>query len=705
MLLILWAVVTAVLTWFTPNLDHIINQRGNMTIEQSYPSQVAQKMIDSMSSTKGDTGLLVFYDKNTLSGQDLNAIKAALKDIKGSEDSLGITGIVDSFDVPDAKSQMVSKDNTTMIAQFTYEKNGRDTQVIVNELESHLKSLKVDNYITGSDFISNDYLKQTDSGVEKSAIITVLFILVVLVLMFRSVVAPLVSLFSVGIAYLASMGIVGQLIDKLGFPVTSLTRMFLILILFGIGTDYNILLFNRFKEELKNHVNVDDAISATYKTAGRTVIFSATTIFIAFMALNFVKFSVYRSGVAVAIGIMVLVVELMTLTPALFRILGKRMFWPSKNAAEHRQSKTWEKAVTVSTKHPAIAMIVIAVLILPVLIVGSYKMSFDNLQDMGNNYPSVMGFNTVATHFSKGTTMPTTVVIQSSKPMDNGTDLAVIDGLTEKIRKVKGVNSVMGPTQPQGSEISDFYLSSQTGQVVSGMTSADGGLSQISSGLDTMKNELSVPDLSQVGQLADSTSQIQSGMQSLTGAINQANAGLSEGASGADRIADKIDEMKTSLATIGGTLDQLYSGYYSLEGGYEAFGQSMEQTLQTLTELSSGIEQTIEQNPDYYSALEPQMAQLNGSLSGLYSSFTDPNGQYNLTLQSFKSLNAGLQQASGGISQMTDGLSQLESGQRAMSAGLRQGISGDEEIAANMEQMTGGLALLSAGPSGARLHN
>jgi putative drug exporter of the RND superfamily len=715
LIIILWAVATIALTIFTPNLDQIIDQRGNMTMDQSYPSQAAQKMIDGMSTTKGNTGIFVFYDKNTLSDQDMNEIESALKDLKGDKRALGITDILDSFDTPEAKSQLVSKDNTTMLAQFTYEKDGSDTETFVNKVDSKLQNLKVSHYVTGSDFISNDYLKQTNSGVEKSAIITVLFILIVLVVMFRSVITPLVSLLSVGIAYLTSMGIVGQLIDKLGFPVTSLTRMFLILILFGIGTDYNILLFNRFKEEMKKHINIDDAISATFKTAGKTVVFSAATIFIAFMALNFVKFSVYRSGVAVAVGILVLVVELLTLTPALFRILGKGMFWPSRNVAEHRQSKIWEKASSFSTKRPAIVIAAIAILILPVILIGTYKLSFDNLQDMDNSSPSVMGFNTVSEHFNKGTTMPTTVVIQSVSAMDNSTSLAAIDSLTEKIRNIKGVNSVMGPTQPTGEEISDLYSGNQLGQVVSGMNSANGGLSQISAGLDTMKSKLTVPDFSKVTQLTDSTTKIESGMQSLTNAMKQLQSGVSSGASGATSIAQSIGQIKSSLSTVKGTIDQLNGGYSGLYSGLTTMKPNFsatEQGISQVAQLATGIQQAVAQlgtensslkNDPTYITLQKEaeslssLASLDAGMKAMNTGLFSTNASDNSILYNLGLLNGGLVQISDGISKMEDGLDQLQSGEEALAQGLSQGSSGQSVIASNMQQLTDGLGQLSAG--------
>ena len=155
---------------------------------------------------------------------------------------------MDPFSTPEAKDQMISKDETTLITQVTYEKGTRDSEAIIDGFTEALKDVNVTHYITGELAINNDYLAATNKGVEKSAIITVVFILVVLMIMFRSVVTPFVSLLAVGVSYLCSMGIIGILINIFNFPITSLIQMFVILVLFGIGTDYNILLFNRFKK-------------------------------------------------------------------------------------------------------------------------------------------------------------------------------------------------------------------------------------------------------------------------------------------------------------------------------------------------------------------------------------------------------------------------------------------------------------------------
>jgi putative drug exporter of the RND superfamily len=702
-ILALWITASIVLTFFMPNLNYIINERGTSTIDKSYPSQVAQEMIDNMTDKKGKTGLIVFYDKDKLSQKGMDSIKDGLQSLKDDQNKLGITGIVNVFDVPSAKSQLVSKDETTMLAQFTYENNGRDIQTIVNEIEAKIKNCEVNHYITGGAFISNDFLKQTNKGVEKSAIITIAFILIVLILMFRSVVTPLISLLTVGIAYLTSMGIVGQIIDKLGFPVTSLTQMFLVLILFGLGTDYNILLYNRFKEELLNYDNVNEAIVATFKTAGKTVIYSSVTVFIAFLSLYFVKFGVYQSGVAVAVGIVVLVALLMTLTPVVFKLLGNKLFWPAKSGTGHKPSKAWEVASSFSIKRPYIAIVAIILLVIPMIIVGSYKLSFDNLKDMGGDSPSVIGFDTVSEHFSKGTTMPTTIVIQSKEPMDTSAKLAIIDTMTNKIKKISGVTAVQGPTQPLGDEIADYYTGNQIGKVVEGLKSADDGIGKIGGGLFTIQDKLSTPDLSQVSQLVSGTSEIHGGMQKLSNGIKQVQNGIGQGAVGADEIVGGISEIKTNLTNIKDQLNVMSESCTKLASGYQTFGdnyKSIEENVQGLSQLAVALSSALEQlgsEDTTIKTTQQQATQLSAGLTQLDEGFKILNGEYNQAVISFSKFSGGLKQMADGISQAIPGLQKLEDNQKALSDGLKQSSAGQDQIAGNMQKMTDGLGEITLG--------
>ena len=268
-ILLIWVIATVLFTLNQPNLKQILNQKGQASISENSPSKLASNMLDKMGTSKGDTAILVFHDSKKISETGMLDIQKGMEKLNSLKNELKINNIVDPFNTPDAKDQLVSEDGTTLIAQITYEKGTRDSENIISGFQEAIKDVQTSHYITGELAINNDYLAASNKGVEKSAIITVIFILGVLIILFRSVVTPLVSLFTVGIAYACSMGIIGVLINVYNFPITSLTQMFMILVLFGIGTDYNILLFNRFKEELGHGISIEEAIVTTYKTAGK----------------------------------------------------------------------------------------------------------------------------------------------------------------------------------------------------------------------------------------------------------------------------------------------------------------------------------------------------------------------------------------------------------------------------------------------------
>ena len=708
-LLTVWLIATILFTINQPNLKQILNQKGQASISENSPSKLASEILNKMGTSKGDTAILVFNDSNKISEEGMKDIEKGIKKLNDLKAELKINNIIDPFSTPEAKDQMVSKDGTTLITQITYEKGTRDAETIIGSFKDALKDVKVTHYITGELAINNDYLETTNKGVEKSAIITVIFILVVLVLMFRSVITPLVSLIAVGIAYVCSMGIIGILINAFNFPITSLTQMFIILVLFGIGTDYNILLFNRFKEELGHGLSIDEAIVTTYKTAGKTVIFSGLTVFMAFASLTFVQFPIYRSANAVAIGIAVLLLELLTLTPLLMKVMGGRLFWPSHNVAGHKESKVWEKVTSASVKHPAISLLIVAAIIAPVILFNSTKLSFDSLKDLSADTPSVKGFNLIADKFGSGKAMPTTVVLESKEAMDNNEALAVIDNLTEKLKKLKGVQQVSSATQPKGEPIENFYTSTQTKTVVNGLSSANDGVSKINDGLKQMDKSLTTPDFSGVKDLSNGTGTIENGMGAVTGGLVKINDGIAKGASGADKLTAGISQLKNGVAAINGGLQtisdnmtQIQAGYVALGQGYKSLPGSIVQIKQLVTMMNgtiASIDTKLPGDTDV-ATLKTLLTQLSGALDGLSAGINTANVNYDTLTSSLAKLNDGLKiiiANTSSHSELVMGITELEKGEASLASGLRQGNAGQKTIIASMEQLKAGAGKIKTG--------
>ncbi len=253
-ILAVWLIATVVLTVIQPDTNAILREQGQEGTSENSPSVTAGKILKKMDTTKGTDNLIVFFDKDKISDDEMKQIGDTVKSIKDRGSELGITNMIDPFDMPEAKDSLISEDDTTLMVSYKLDKKGREIDDIQKLFEKKLENVPVEHYLSGEEFVNNDYLKATQSGVEKSAALTVIFILVVLIIAFKSVVTPLVSLAAVAFSYLCSMGIAAQLIDKAGFPVTSLTQMLLVLILFGLGTDY----ISFFSTALKKNWQTDN---------------------------------------------------------------------------------------------------------------------------------------------------------------------------------------------------------------------------------------------------------------------------------------------------------------------------------------------------------------------------------------------------------------------------------------------------------------
>nr|WP_207627644.1 MULTISPECIES: MMPL family transporter [Bacillaceae] len=696
-------IATIVLTIIQPDINAILRQKGQQGTSSDSPSVMADTMLKKMDTAKGVNNLIVFYDKNKISDDEMRKIGDAVKSISDSSEELGIADLMDPFSIPEAKSSLVSKDGTTLMVSYKLDKKGREIDDIEKKFKSKLNKVPVDYYLSGEDFINNDYLKASQAGVEKSAALTVIFILVVLILAFRSVVTPLISLVAVAFSYLCSMGIAAQLIDKAGFPITSLTQMLLILILFGIGTDYNILLFNRFKEELSHDHTIDESIVNTYKTAGKTIAYSILTVFIAFLALIFAESPIYRSGVVVVIGVTILLLEIVTLTPFIMKVLGRKLFWPSKSVSGHKENKFWGKTSSFAVKHPIISTVIILLIIGPMVFLHQEKLNFDTIGELGNKYPSSKAINIVAEHFGKGQAMPATVVIETNKALNNNESLAVIDDITERLKSIKGIKQVSSVTQPQGKQIDEFYVDSQMGSVTDGLSQTQDGVDQIHDGLKEAQDGLTSADFSQVGQMVDGTAKLQDGMAALTDGLKQIQTGIDDGSSKSQTISNGIAAIEMNLSKMSSGATMLAENYGKMQAGYVEMGSHYQDAAQALLGVKSALVQmqsmvtalgssySNSQSDANYVALQQTVAQLSASLSQITPEGIQAlNTNYNAVTAGFGTANRNLTAMSSGLSQMAAGLKKLESG-------LGQASSGIGTIVTNMNSVTDGLGQMKSG--------
>ena len=715
---VLWLAAAVGLMLTAPNMEELVREKGQIDVPEGYSSSVAAGLLNEMGGNAADGGesaVLVFHKASGLTDGDMAEIRQGLDKLKAEGEAYGITSVTSHFDNEQLEKLMVAEDGKTVLALVDVDFGGRTPAEARDALYEAASSIKVEHYFTGGWIISEDVVQSSQEGLKKTEIITVAFILVILFVVFRSAAAPFIPLLAVGFSYLVSQSVVAFLVKYADFPLSTFTQIFMVAVLFGIGTDYCILLISRFKEELAHSGDKTEAILQTYRTAGRTVLFSGLAVLVGFVSIGFSTFVLYRSAVAVAVGVAVMLIALVTLVPFFLSVFGKALFWPAKGSIEHKPSRLWGAAGSFSLRKPMWALLVIAVLMVPFLAAFRNTASFNSLDEIGDKYDSVKAFNLISGSFGPGESLPTTVVVKVDEPLDSQAGLAAVEQVSRELAKVDGVKAVRSATRPTGDPLGDLQVTEQMGTLGDGIGQSEEGLGQIGQGLSEASGALNAnaPKLREAetgaGELVAGTQQLKAGLAELGDGLKRIETGLKEGSIGAGELAagaaqakasaDKLSaagkELLASYRKLGGGLAQLSQAYAEVEAGQAALAAGLVEAERGLASLGQKYPE-LRDDPDYVrlqgsvSGMRTNAAQLGESLKQL-------NGRLAGVSGGLEQANAGLSQAAAGQAALAQGLSSLAEGLGGLQAGIGQAAGGQSRIVAGLPALTGGLDGLAAG--------
>lgn len=530
--LIVWIVITLVAIISLPNVNQLTREHSAINLPRSAQSQVAQALQnDHWGHRQNNTYQVVAVFNNgdhKMSKQDQHNVQKTINHLQRHHGKYGIKTVTGPNDNAATRKQLISKDKTTQIAQLNVDKSHGTLRSINRQLSSAVKTSGVKTYVTGADILNDDFSGAVQEGIKKTETISVIFIFVVLLLVFRSPITPLISLLNVGIAFITSFSIVTNLVKSFNFPFSNFTQVFMVIVLFGIGTDYNILMYNRFKEDLGKGMDKWTAAHDAQHKAGRTILYSGSSILIGFTSLALAKFSVYQSAVGVAVGVAVLLVLLLTLNPFFMATLGKKMFWPEKKFTGESHSKIWHKTARTSVTHPIITLVLVFVILLPIGLSYRNHLNYDDTDEISNAVPSKRGLLVVEDHFSKGTAEPTTIYIKANHRLDNERDMLLIDRVTNQLKKSTGVKTVASATQPAGTKVNQLYVNNQLKQITGQLGTAQSSISQLSSGMQSQASAAAAQAAQSGASAAQLQAQQASGTQMMQG-VSRMSTGLSQG--------------------------------------------------------------------------------------------------------------------------------------------------------------------------------
>ncbi|HEX8940851.1 MAG TPA: MMPL family transporter [Candidatus Limnocylindrales bacterium] len=369
-----------------------------------------------------------------------------------------VTGVVTVDANPELASMYRSPDGAVELATvrlnvISFQQASNDA---VDAIRAHIAQTAPAGlavHLTGQAGIGRDYMKALLDGTDRTTVVTIVLVVVILLLIYRAPLAALVPLLTIGAAYIVSRGVLGEL-GQAGWKLSSVMESFIVVLVFGVGTDYTIFLISRFREEL-GRADPEHAVPLTVGRIGAVITASAATVVVGLGSMAFGSFGMIQStGPGLAIAIAITLLAGLTLTPALLAIFGHHLFWPLH---EHRRATDegrglWNAIARRLTQRPAIsAVLVLLVLLAPLAALPGLRSNFDVLAELPTSTDARQGFEALGRHLDKGQLLPVQVLAQqASTNLSTPTALGRLRLTTDRLAATPGVLHVRSVVEPTG---------------------------------------------------------------------------------------------------------------------------------------------------------------------------------------------------------------------------------------------------------------
>ncbi|OWV35740.1 hypothetical protein CE489_17525 [Bacillus spizizenii] len=587
--------LTVVLSLFSPNLTELANQKGQAQLPADAVSERANAILKQAGEDNNSISIVFTLD-HALKKETEDQLRTMIDKVKKIDGVEEVTSPLTAE--KEVKDQLISKDKKTLLIPVTITGSDKKAEKIADDIYKIVPD-DLTAYITGASLINQDFAHSSEEGLKKTEVITVCLIIGLLLIVFRSVVTPFIPIVVVGFSYLISQSILGILVYNVDFPISTFTQTFLVAILFGIGTDYCILLLTRFREELANGHDKKEAALIAYRTGGKTLFISGFAVLIGFSALGFAKFAIFQSAVGVAVGVGILMVILYTLLPLFMVTLGEKLFWPSKKVLSHSDNKLWAFLGRHSVVRPFLFIVITVIITLPFILTYDDQISFDSTAEISSDYKSVKALEAIKDGFGEGKAFPINVVVKGDKDLTTADTIPYLGNISKAIEKVEHVDSVMTITQPTGEKIKDLYIDKQLGSVSDGLDKTVKGIADVQSGLTDIENGLN--------QMAGQTG---------SASNSRSSGSLGDAADGLGKINQQLQLVSKQISQTGNTA----------------------QTVQQLTAISGQLGQ-----------IQTGLEQANQQLSG-------QQAQAGTLTESLQQLAGGVKSANDGLTKISDGI-------------------------------------------------
>lgn len=435
LVLVGWVVFAFVLGSVGSKLADVTNDQNESFLPKSAEStKVLKRLNDDFPGGQTVNGLILYQRPGGLTAADKAKIRVDARRAKAKLPLIGEPvlpfgpggrqrpGLV-SADGSVAYTAVTVPDDNDKIGDW-----GKDLNDIVGDGAGGLKV-----YLTGNLGFNADAEEIFGSLDTKILLATVLLVIALLLIIYRSPLIAVIPLLVVALAYSVATGFV-YLYAK-SATVSSQGTTILVVLMFGVGTDYCLLLVSRYREELKRFEDKHDAMRRALERTGPAILASGLTVSLAMLVLYVADLGLLKSmGPVSAIGVACAFMAGLTLLPAMLTIVGRRGFWPRRRliaydpeAVQFEHDGVWRRIADRAARRPGLTLgATTAVFLVGALGLLAFKADYSTTTFFKKKVESVEGFKVIEKSFPAGSLAPMTVLVERDNGPVRPLDIAAV---------------------------------------------------------------------------------------------------------------------------------------------------------------------------------------------------------------------------------------------------------------------------------------
>ncbi|HEX6468120.1 MAG TPA: MMPL family transporter [Streptosporangiaceae bacterium] len=446
--IVAWLVAAVLLVAFAPKLNTSSNQQdflptkyesiqAGKLADRAFPSGDQKLEFETVVVKRADGQPLTPADQQKI-GTVATALQA--RHIKGVQ---AVNTDSARTVAPNHKIQVITVGLSNNFDQKTFDQNKSAIKQARTVVAQQLKGSGLSYGVAGDAASAVDNEKSDNKTLAIIGIATIVLIIVLVSIIFRSPIAALLPIIVIALVSQVSTAVAGYVGKAFDLHFDEGFNVIILVVLYGIGTDYMLFLLFRFRERLRRGEDKKTAMITTVERVGEAIASAAGAVIVAFLVLLLAKFKAFGSlGPQLAIAVGVMFITAMTLVPAIVSLLGRVVFWPSKSWKNEPRGALWSRLGSAVGRRPAITALASGIVLLALASMAlGLKADYDFQAGAPQNTESAKALKDLRSALPAGLTSPTEVYLQGNAKLDR----AELQRYEQTLARADGVGQVSPP--------------------------------------------------------------------------------------------------------------------------------------------------------------------------------------------------------------------------------------------------------------------